>query len=245
MRIRAAVCLAIVLLAVRRAAPTPTYKGHGIAMHGDLKYGPTSPTSTTSIPTRPRAASCAAAAVGTFDSFNPFIIKGNPDAGSAQIYDTLLIASADEPFSEYGLLAETIETPADRSWVTFTLRPQARWHDGKPITVDDVIWTFETLRDQGRSRSTAPTTPASPSVEKVGERGVKFTFKPGENRELPLILGQLPVLPKHYWAGARLRGDSTLEPPLGSGAYKIDQFEAGRWSTLSARRRTTGARTCR
>ena len=113
--------------------------------------------------------------------------------------------------------------------MTFTLRPQARWHDGQPITVDDVIWTFETLRDEGIAVYRAYYASVA-KVEKVGDRAVKFTFKPGENRELPLILGQLPVLPKHYWEKRDFE-DTTLDPPLGSGAYKIDQFEPGRWST--------------
>ena len=228
MRIHAAVYLAIALLATTAVADAP-YKGHGLAMHGDLKYGPNFTHFDYVNPAAPKGGEIRRAVNATFDSFNPFIIKGNPDAGSGQIYDTLMTASADEPFSEYGLLAETVETPADRSWVTFTLRPQARWHDGKPITVDDVIWTFETLRDKGAPFYRAYYGSVA-SVEKVGERGVKFTFKPGENRELPLILGQLPVLPKHYWQGRDFEA-STLEPPLGSAAYRIDKFEPGRWST--------------
>jgi hypothetical protein len=113
--------------------------------------------------------------LGTFDSFNPFIIKGNPDIGSTQIYDTLLTASADEPFSEYGLLAESVETPADRSWVIFTLRPQARWHDGQPITVEDVMWTFDTLRTKGSPVFRAYYASVD-KVEKVGDRAIKFSF---------------------------------------------------------------------
>ncbi|MGH7786958.1 MAG: extracellular solute-binding protein [Candidatus Binatia bacterium] len=222
----------LILCALPLAAPAmaadPIYKGHGIAMHGDLKYGPAFKHFDYVNPAAPKGGEIKRAVVGTFDSFNPFIIKGNPDAGSGQLYDTLLTASADEPFSEYGLLAESVETAADRSWVAFTLRPNARWHDGKPITVEDVIWTFETLRDKGAPFFRAYYASVA-AVEKSGERTVRFTFKPGENRELPLILGQLPVLPKHYWA-TRDFEQSTLEPPLGSGAYRIERFEAGRWS---------------
>jgi microcin C transport system substrate-binding protein len=227
MRIQALACLAVTLFASGAAADQPV-KGHGIAMHGDLKYGPDFKHFDYVNPAAPKGGEVKRASIGTFDSFNPFIIKGNPDAGSAQIYDTLLIASADEPFSEYGLLAETVETPADRSWVAFTLRKEARWHDGQPITVDDVIWTFETLRSKGQPFFRAYYA-AVDKVEKTGERTVKFTFKPGENRELPLILGQLAVLPKHYWEGRDFEA-TTLDPPLGSAAYKLDQFEAGRWS---------------
>ncbi|HEY5656481.1 MAG TPA: extracellular solute-binding protein, partial [Myxococcota bacterium] len=147
--------------------------------------------------------------------------------GQSLPYDTLMEPSRDEPFSQYGLLAETIETPADRSWVAFVLRSEARWHDGRPVTPEDVIWTFETLMAKG--------TPFYRSyfgnvarVEKVGSRGVKFQFKPGDNRELPLILGQLPILPRHYWA-EREFDVTSLEPPLGSGPYAVGDFEAGRY----------------
>jgi microcin C transport system substrate-binding protein len=228
MRIHLPACL-ILLLVVPLAAAGQNYKGHGIAMHGDLKYGPDFTHFAYVNPDAPKGGELRRYGLGTFDSFNPFVIKGSPDQGSAMIYDTLMVASADEPFSEYGLLAESIETPADRSSVTFTLRPQARWHDGKPITVDDVIWTFDTLRSKGQPHFRAYYGSVE-RVEKVGDRAVKFTFKPGENRELPLILGQLPVLPKHYWEKRDFEA-STLDPPLGSGAYTIDAFEPGRWTT--------------
>ncbi|MEC8205079.1 MAG: ABC transporter substrate-binding protein, partial [Pseudomonadota bacterium] len=161
-----------------------------------------------------------------YDTFNPFVIKGRAGAGSFSIYDSLMASSADEPFSQYGLIAEKVETPPDRSWAAFTLRAAARWHDGKPITVEDVIWTFNTLVEKGRPfyrfyyGSVA-------KVEKTGPRTVKFTFKEGENRELPLILGQLTVLPKHYWEGRNFE-TTTLEPPLGSAAYRIASFEPNR-----------------
>ena len=113
-------------------------------------------------------------------------------------------SSADEPFSQYGLIAESVETSADRTWVAFTLRPEAKWHDGKPITVEDVIWTFNTLVEKGRPFYRFYYGSVG-KVEKTGERTVKFTFKEGENRELPLILGQLVVLPKHYWVRTRFR----------------------------------------
>jgi len=229
MRITAAVCVVLGLLSVPAGAAESNYKAHGIAMHGDLKYGPDFTHFEYVNPDAPKGGELRRYGLGTFDSFNPFIIKGNPDDGSQSIYDTLMVGSADEPFSEYGLLAETVETPADRSWVIFTLRPQARWHDGQPITADDVIWTFETLRSKGRPEFRAYYAGVA-GVEKVGERAVKFTFKPGENRELPLIIGQLVVLPKHYWQGKDFEA-TTLDPPLGSGPYKIDKFEPGRWSS--------------
>lgn len=220
---------ALLLAAPALGAEPAVQRAHGLAMHGDLKY----PVDFTHFdyvePEAPKGGELRRAAIGTFDTFNAFIIKGNPAADLGRIYDTLMTNSADEPFSQYGLLAETVETPADRSWVAFSLRREARWHDGRPVTADDVVWSFHTLLSEG-----------SPfyrfyygnvdQVQKTGPRTVKFTFKPGTNRELPLILGQLPVLPKHYWAG-RAFDQTTLEPPLGSGPYRIDRFEAGRFIT--------------
>ena len=227
--LRAALALASFLTLATPALPTQEiYSGHGIAMHGDLKYPADFKHFDYVNPAAPKGGEMRRAAIGTFDSFNPFIVRGNPEGGVLSIFDTLMTASADEPFSEYGLLAEKIETPADRSAVAFTLRAEARWHDGKPVTVEDVIWTFETLREKGNPfyrgyyQSVA-------KVEKAGERTVKFSFVPGENRELPLILGQLAILPKHYWAGREF-DQTTLDPPLGSGAYKVERFEPGRFA---------------
>lgn len=218
--------LLLTLLAAGRADAAPA---HGIAMHGDLKYGPDFTHFDYVNPNAPKGGELRLYGLGTFDTFNPFVIKGVPDAGSARIYDSLLTSSADEPFSEYGLLAETVETPPDRSWVTFTLRKEARWHDGRPVTADDVLWSFETLRTKGRPFFRAYYANVD-KAEKLDERTVKFTFKPGENRELPLIMGQLTVLPKHYWEGRDFEA-TTLEPPLGSGPYKLGKFDAGRWSS--------------
>ncbi|MBM4270117.1 MAG: ABC transporter substrate-binding protein, partial [Deltaproteobacteria bacterium] len=182
-------------------------------------------------PNAPKGGRLKQATIGTFDSFNPFIVKGMPAGGLAQIWDTLLVPSADEPFSEYGLLAESVETPADRSWATFRLRPEAKWHDGKPVTAEDVLWTFDVLRKHGQPFYRAYYGNVE-RAERLDERTVRFTFKPGENRELPLILGQINVLPKHDWE-KRDFAKTTLEPPLGSGAYKIERFEPGRAITYS------------
>lgn len=202
------------------------YSGHGMAMHGDLKYGAGFRSFDYVNPQAPKGGRFKQAAVGTFDSFNPFIVRGNPAAGIGQVYDTLMVSSADEPFSEYGLLAEKIEVPEDRSWVAFTLRPEARWQDGKPVTPEDVIFSFDTLRQKGQPFYRAYYGNVD-KAEKTGPRTVKFTFKPGENRELPLILGQLNVLPKHWWQ-SREFDKTSLEPPLGSGPYKVKSFEPGR-----------------
>jgi microcin C transport system substrate-binding protein len=204
---------------------------HGISMYGELRYPPDFQHFDYVNPDAPKGGNLRmGVAEETFDSFNPWIVKGNAAAGIMALYETLLISSADEPFSEYGLLAKTVQTPADRSWVAFELRPEARWHDGQPITADDVVWSFETLLAKG-----APSYrfyyQSVAKVEKTGPLGVKFTFKPGTNRELPLILGQLPVLPKHWWATRNIE-ETSLEPPLGSGPYKLGTFEAGRFVEL-------------
>ena len=177
-------------------------------------------------PDAPKGGSLRLASQGSFDSFHPFIPKGN--AVSTGAVETLLVTSADEPFTGYGLIAESIEWPRDRSWVIFHLRPQARWHDGTPITAEDVAWSFETLVSQGNPQYRFYYS-AVASAEALDAARVRFTFSESNNRELPLIVGQLPILPKHYWA-TRDFGATTLEPPLGSGPYQIREFEAGRFT---------------
>jgi microcin C transport system substrate-binding protein len=208
-------------------APKPV---HGLAMHGDLKYGPDFKHFDYVNPGAPKGGTVRMGSVGTFDSFNPFIIKGTPAGASGFVYDTLMDDAADEPFSQYGRLAETVTMPEDRSWVEYTLRKEARWHDGMPVTVEDVIFSFNTLIKDGAPFYRFYYGNVA-NVTQTGERSVKFTFKPGENRELPLIIGQLTILPKHYWA-TREFNKTTLEPPLGSGPYKIAEFEPGRFVKL-------------
>jgi len=202
-------------------------RSHAIAMHGEPRYPADFPHFDYVNPLAPKGGDVKFAATGTFDSFNGFIIKGNPASGLGLIYDTLLTSSADEAFTEYGLLAETVETDAERTYVAFTLREDAYWHDGKPITADDVIWTFNTLVEKG-SPFFRYYYGSVDTVERLDERTVKFTFNPGDNRELPLILGQLTVLPKHYWEGREFDA-TTLEVPLGSGPYMVESFEPGRY----------------
>ncbi len=177
-------------------------------------------------PDAPKGGSLRLAAQGTFDSFHPFIPKGN--AVSTGAVETLLVTSADEPFTGYGLIAESIEWPRDRSWVIFHIRPEARWHDGTAITAEDVAWSFETLVSQGNPQYRFYYG-AVAAVEALDAARVRFTFSESNNRELPLIVGQLPILPKHYWA-TRDFGATTLDPPLGSGPYQIRNFEAGRFT---------------
>lgn len=211
------------------ASPPPAPKvtvGHGHSMYGDLKYGPEFRHFLYVNPEAPKGGDVKLGAIGTFDTLNPFILKGVAAAGIGAVFDTLTLASADEPFAQYGLIAETIEMPADRSWVAFTLRPQARFHDGSPITVEDVIWTFEALKAKGHPFYRSYYAQVA-KAEKVGERKVRFGFGPGDNRELPLIVGQLPVLSRAYWSSRDFE-KTTLEPPLGNGAYRVESVEPGR-----------------
>ncbi len=205
--------------------PPPATRSHAIAMHGSPKYPAGFSHFDYVNPDAPKGGTLRRGVQGTFDSFNPFIAKGNPGAGSST--ETLLVSSADEAFTEYGLIAESLEWPEDRSWVIFTLRPEARWHDGRPISVEDVIWSLETLKAKGAPfyRFYYGNVAAA---EKIGDRRVKFTFTEAGNRELPLIVGQLPILPKHYWE-ARDFESTTLEPPLGSGPHRVVDFEPGRF----------------
>ncbi len=203
-------------------SPAPV---HAIAMHGDAKYGPDFEHFDYVNPHAPKGGALRTAARGTFDSFNPFIPKGN--AVSTRSIETLLTASNDEAFTEYGLIAASLEVPADRSWVIFNIRPEARWHDDMPITADDVVWSFEILTTQGQDfyRNYYGSVD---KVEKLATHRVKFSFAEEENRELPLIVGQMPILPKHYWEDREF-GNTTLEPPLGSGPYRVKKFEPGRY----------------
>jgi len=225
-------CTALVLAvalsaAIPAAAQTAT--SHGIAMHGDLKYPAGFRNFDYVNPDAPKGGEVRRSAQGGFDTFNPYVIKGRSAAGVGFLYQTLMVSSADEPFSQYGLLTQSVEMPADRSWVAFTLRDDARWHDGKPVTVEDVIWSFNILKSKGRPYFRYYYADVEAPV-RIGERKVKFTFTGGVNRELPLIVGQIPILPKHYWKGRDFEA-TTLEPPLGSGPYKIAKFEANRFVT--------------
>jgi microcin C transport system substrate-binding protein len=201
-------------------------RGHGLSMYGDLKYGPDFKAFAYTNPAAPKGGDVKLSAIGTFDSLNPFILKGVVAAGIGGVFESLMAQSSDEPFSQYGLVAETIEAPADRSWVAFTLRPEARFHDGSPVTVRDVIWTFETLKAKGHPFYRAYYANVT-RAEEVGERKVKFSFSGGDNRELPLIVGQMPVLSRAYWSSRDFE-KTTLDPPLGSGPYRVETVSAGR-----------------
>ena len=200
---------------------------HALSMFGDVRYGPDFANFDYVNPNAPKGGAIRLSIIGTYDSLNPFILRGVAAAGSLLIYDTLLVGSADEAFTQYGLLVESITMPADRSSVTFVLREGARWHDGEAVSVDDVIWSLETLRTKGNPFWRHYYADVS-NVEETGPRTVTFSFSPQTtNRELPLIVGQFPILPKHYWQGRDFES-TTLEPPLGSGPYRVAALEPGR-----------------
>ncbi|MDZ7754679.1 MAG: extracellular solute-binding protein [Gammaproteobacteria bacterium] len=218
-----ALLLALAVLAPPLQAAAPA---HGIAMHGDLKYGPDFAHFEYANPDAPKGGDVKQAAIGTYDSFHPFVLKGMTPSGIGLLFETLMVGSDDEAFSQYGLIAESVEVPEDRSWAIFNLREEARFHDGTPITAKDVVFSLDALKKDGHPfyRSYYKNVDGG---EALDTHRVRFTFSGGDNRELPLIVGQLPVLPAHYWSD-RDFSKTTLEPPLGSGPYRIKDFEQGR-----------------
>jgi microcin C transport system substrate-binding protein len=207
---------------------------HGLSLFGDLKY----PTGFKHFeyvnPNAPKGGAVRQIAFGTFDNFNIFVgaVKGNIAGGIELIYDTLMTGSLDEVATEYGLLAEAVSHPPDHSAVTYRLRANARWHDGKPVTTDDVIFSLEAFKKHHPFYSAYYRHVVK--VEQTGERELTFTFDQAGNRELPQIVGQINVQPKHWWEGTdgsgRKRDVATtvLEAPLGCGAYRVKEFVAGR-----------------
>jgi microcin C transport system substrate-binding protein len=181
-------------------------------------------------PNAPKIGDVALSSVGTFDSFNQFIVQGTPAADINRVYDTLLVSSSNEAGTSYGHLAKTIEVPADNSWVAFELRPEAHFNDGKPVTAEDVVWTFNALRDKGRPFYKQYYADVK-DVTAEGPMRVVFHFATNGNRELPMILGEMVVAPKHWWESRDFAKPLT-EPPLGSGPYEVGQFEFGRTVTF-------------
>ncbi|MGE4312644.1 MAG: extracellular solute-binding protein [Pseudobdellovibrionaceae bacterium] len=200
--------------------------GQGIAMHGSPKYGPDAAQLDYVNTDAPKGGAFKQAAIGSFDSLNPFALKGKAAQGLGLAYDRLMQRVWDEPFTMYPLIAERADMPEDRSSITFTLNPAARFNDGTPITVDDVLFSFETLRDSGRPNMRRVYQLAS-EAKITGPRSIRFTFGEGADRETPMIFALMPVLSKAYWSGKTF-DKSTLEVPVSSGPYKIGAFEPGR-----------------
>jgi microcin C transport system substrate-binding protein len=207
---------------------------HALSLFGDIKYPASFRRFDYVNPDAPKGGVARMISIGTFDNFNIAVagVKGSIAPAANLIYETLMARSQDEVATEYGLLAEAASHPDDFAWVIYRLRKEARWHDGKPVTPEDVIFSIEVLKKY--SPMYASYYRHVEKVEKIGERDIKFTFDAPGNRELPTIVGELEVLPKHYWEGTDSQGRkrdisaTTLEKPLGSGPYRIKDFVAGR-----------------
>jgi microcin C transport system substrate-binding protein len=207
---------------------------HGVSLFGDLKYPAGFKQFDYVNAAAPKGGAVHEIAIGTFDSFNIVVagVKGAPAVGVELIYETLLTPAFDEVSSEYGLLAEAVSYPDDFSWASYRMRAEAKWHDGKPVTPEDAIFSFNAFMKH--SPQHAAYWRHVVKIEKTGDREITFTFDAPGNRELPQIVGQLQVLPQHWWEGTDKNGNkrditaTTLEPPLGSGAYRIKEFVPGR-----------------
>lgn len=221
------VALGIALIAATWASAPLAEPSHGIAMHGEPALPPDFVALPYANPDAPKGGRIVFGEAGGFDSMNPYIVKGRAPYGlGIHTVETLMGRSQDEPFTLYGLLAESVETDAARTWVEFVLRPEAKFSDGSPVTVEDVIWSYETLGTLGHPRYQTAWGKVE-KIEKTGERKVKITFKEPD-RELALLMGMRPVLKKAQWEGKAF-DDSTMEVPIGSGAYMVDSFEPGRF----------------
>lgn len=234
--------LALLLLTAAGAQAQVT-RSHAITVLGTPALPPNFPYFPYVNPQAPKGGEVSFAAVGSFDGFNPYILRGNAAQGlgaawtpgvggtssgtaGGHVWESLLVGSADEVATGYGHLAETIELPADRMWIAFEIRPQARFADGTPVTAQDVVWTFNTLMEKGRP-SVRVAYQDVKDVVAESDRRVVFHFKSNGNRELPLLVGGLPVMPMKWWATRDFTKPLT-EPPLGSGPYKVENFELGR-----------------
>lgn len=210
---------------------------HAAALNGTPKYGPEAAHFDYVNPDAPRGGKVRLASSGSFDTFNLLAKKGSIAPGILNIYESLMEPSLDEEdiSAQYGLLADAVRFPDDFSWVEYRLNPEARWHDGETVTAEDVIWSFEKAIELDPQRKFYFQNVTSTEI--VGDGVIRFTFDVAGNRELPKIVGQLTILPKHWWEGENDKGEKrdiargTLEPPLGSGPYRIADFAAGRHIT--------------
>jgi microcin C transport system substrate-binding protein len=214
--------LAVVLCLAPMHAEAEIY--YGLAMNGTAKYSSGFSHFDYVNPEAPKGGTLHQAATGTFDSLNPYALKGTPAQGLGYVYDHLMARSQDEPFTMYPMIAEKVDVPDDRSSITFFLNPKAKFQDGTPITADDVIFSFTTLRDQGRANM-RNVYKLVKIAEKLDGLTVKFSLGSGFNRETVMILSLMPILPKAWWQG-KVFDASTLTIPVGSGPYKIASVDA-------------------
>jgi len=207
---------------------------HGLSLFGELKYPPAFKRFDYVNADAPKGGVVREIAIGTYDNFNLVVagVKGTLATGIDFIYDTLLVSALDEVSAEYGLLAEAVNYADDFSAASYRLRQEARWQDGRPVTPEDAIFSFEAFKKH--SPQFAAYYRHVAKLEKTGDHEITFTFDSAGNRELPQIVGQLTILPKHWWQGTDKNGNkrdigaTTLEPPLGCGAYRIKEFSPGR-----------------
>ena len=222
------------LVFVPSTSPAQDLPTHGIAMYGDPALPPDFAFLPYANPDAPQGGRIVFAEIGGFDSLNPFILRGSAPWGvNLLTVQSLLGRSYDEPFTLYGVLAESVETDSDRDFVTFTLRDEARFSDGSPVTVADVLWSFETLGTQGHPRYRTAWDKIA-AIEQVGPRSIRVTFTEPD-RELPLILGLRPILQRSQFdvsAGGREFAESGLTPVIGSGPYEVAEVDPGRSITF-------------
>lgn len=219
--------VSVLFLVAAPDAPARAASAHGIAMHGDPALQPDFKFFPYVNPDAPKGGRVVLGVQGSFDSLNPSIVRGVPAAGIREfVIESLMARSYDEPFTLYGLLAESIDMPPDRSEITFRLNPAARFSDGTPVTADDVIFSFDILKEKGRPNHRAYFEKVA-KAERLSDREVRFILDGSGDRELPLILGLMPVIPKHATDAARYE-ETSLEPPIGSGPYRVARINAGR-----------------
>ncbi|MBT6284539.1 MAG: ABC transporter substrate-binding protein, partial [Rhodospirillaceae bacterium] len=205
---------------------------HGISVFGDLKYPAGFSHFGYVNPNAPKGGTLKVPGLDTFESIHPFILKGRKEVlAEGLLFDTLMARSFDEPDSYYGLVAKTVEQPADKSWVAFNLDPRAKFHDGTSITAEDIVFTFNALTKDGHPRYRINFRDVD-RAEATSPSRVKFTFKPGTHRDLPTRLASLPVLSKTYYDKVDFK-KTTFDAPLASGPYRIGKFEPGRSITYS------------
>lgn len=219
--------LLMLLIGLASGPAWGTQPVHGLAMHGTPKHAAGFSHFPYVRPDAPRGGRLTQGMLGTFDSLNPFIIRGVSATGLREyVFESLMARSGDEPFTLYGLIAESVELPPDRAWVTFHLRPEARFADGQPITPDDVLFSHALLKERGWPYHRSHYGKVA-KAERIGERSVRFTFESAGDREVPLLLALMPILPRHK-LDAETFERTTLEPPLGSGPYNVVRVDAGR-----------------
>ncbi len=204
---------------------------HAMTLYGEPKYGPEVKHFEYVNPDAPKGGSVKLGEMGTYDSLNPYILKGVKAPGLSMLYESLMAQSMDEPQSMYGLIAESVDVAADRLSVTFVIRKEATWQDGTPITPEDVVFSLDALKTKGDPTYQLLYDQIA-KVEKTGERAVTFTLKDAGNRELPFIAAQMPILPK-AWFEKHPFENATLEPPMGSGPYKVSAVDPGRAITYT------------